>query len=38
MMVDHIGLNNIDFITIATLGNAKDFGDLQQQIVLTLLL
>ena len=24
----HIGLNNIDFITIATLGDSKDFGDL----------
>ena len=24
----HIGLNNIDFITIATLGNSQDFGDL----------
>ena len=24
----HIGLNNIDFITIATLGNSRDFGDL----------
>tara|TARA_B100001989_G_scaffold216556_1_gene167442 strand:+ start:1379 stop:2413 length:1035 start_codon:yes stop_codon:yes gene_type:complete len=24
----HIGLNNIDFITIATLGNSIDFGDM----------
>ena len=25
---NHIGLNNIDYITIATLGDSKDFGDL----------